>query len=213
MKDMFFIHIPRTGGGTFTGKIISLIGKQIPGWTQLKQHNRNLEYKLSIGDSDAYYPMSTGHHNCVHGHFTYHESYKQGFLCTMVRDPVDRILSKYTWHRTYVKDNSITYMKFITDTSWDFHNMQTKFFNGATVDDFDFIGIMERYEESVDLFFRKLGLKNIMEKEWYRPRGHYTNQSFFKYTPTDEEIEIVKERNQQDIDLYNKTLEKFEREI
>jgi len=223
MKDIIFMHIPRAGGGTFAGRIISLIGKQVPGWTKYKYHTRNAEHKLFIGDTSVYVPVSTGHFNCVHGHFPYHESYKKSFLCTMVRDPVKRRLSKYTYHMTYSKNKDITYMDSITGNlpnipGIDWNNMQTLFFNGATVDDFDFIGIMERYEESVELFFRKLGLKNTMKKEWYKSRNKegeewYTNQSKFIYTPTDEETEIVRERNSKDIDLYNKALEKFEREL
>ena len=206
------MHIPRTGGGTFWQMVLSLI----PDIKIQRGTIDDIDYRLIINDKTAYVPIPfNNNNNCMYGHFPYHKSFKKHFLYTFVRNPIKMSLSRYTYHmgerNPQGRDLDLTYMEWITGqmpSSIVWSNMQTRYFGDATVDDFNFIGITERYDESVELFFKKLGIEC---PSWDKQKRK--NKSKYTYTPTEEETEIVTKLNQKDIELYNKALEKFEKEI
>ena len=122
---------------------------------------------------------------------------------TFFRDPVDRLISHYYWARDRFGAENIgislrefaerypNYMSYIID-----HDLNK----------IAFVGITERYEESVKKFSRWSGSKPPKNV----PRVHPG-----KYKPEDvseEDREFIAEINGEDYDLYHNALERFEKQ-
>ena len=74
------------------------------------------------------------------------------FLCTFLRNPVEQVISRWAYH----KSNAINYKGSVVDfAKWGFVNMQSKYLKGSTLDDFDFVGITERFPDSMKIFKSK----------------------------------------------------------
>ena len=212
MRNIVFVHIPRTGGGTFKNILISWY---LP---------RNC-YRVTCDHEAILAGIRKGslapfvqHNRVLHGHFVYHASYKKHFLCTFLRNPVDWVVSRWAYHKIHKRP---LYTGSVIDfMDWGFVNMQSKFLKGSTLDDFDFVGITDRYVDSMKMF-KKLAPPSKVEKwininnweeemTWQKKvfGGNFKNASNRQaYTATDEEKQIIQDRNQADFKLYNRALD------
>lgn len=101
------------------------------------------------------------------GHFSYHQyaSLLAPFStrwCVFLRDPVQRILSEHA-HRQRHQGMQMSVEDFVSDQRY--ANMQSRLVRGLDLDDFAFVGISERYAESLRLFEQQfgVGVENIEE--------------------------------------------------
>ena len=214
MKNtLVFIHIPRAGGGTFQNLLTSWY---LPENCQ-KEVRLPTERQLAGIQEGNPYNIVAQHKRVLHGHFTYHPSYKDRFLCTFIRNPVDWTISRWAYHKTHAPQ----YGSVIDFMDWGFVNMQSKFLKGSTLDDFDFIGITDRYPESMKIFKAKappskvekwLNITDWDEEMLWQKKvygGNYKNASK-GFPVTDEEKSEILKRNQEDSDLYRRAVERFE---
>jgi hypothetical protein len=165
------------------------------------------------------------------GHFEYGE--ENQFLkpeiprtyITMLREPVDRVVSTFYYVRRVKKMrlhkefNKITFLDFLQNDE-DFHhyfrhtNMMTRLLSGGDPDDlnsalknleeFDYVGLVEEFNKSLEMFSKALG--------WKVPE--YKNKNVTKNRPTvedltDKELKIINEKNRNDRVLYLKAKELF----
>lgn len=78
--------------------------------------------------------------------------------------------------------------------------------------EFSFVGIVEKFDESVVLLKKVLGWKNAYYLKRNTSSQHHTYQSnHFKFT--DELVEKLQEKNQLDLELYQFAKERFERYV
>lgn len=215
VKKIISVHIPRTAGGTFGRGVLSQIHFQVPGWYTELVKSKKTENELI----DGIVPTAEFNINApaTHGHFPYKPEYKKHFLVTIVRDPVNHVISRWRYHRSNTPDQcSLIDFTVKGVKNRLFTNVQTKFFNEGTVNDFNMVGITEQFDRSVDLFFKKIGLENRIDPVTYKTQssspGLFRNASTFIYEPLDEEIEIIREHSKLDMDLYEKALYKFEKD-
>lgn len=221
VKKIVSIHIPRTAGGTFGRGVLSQIHFQVPGWHTELHNIRNCERGLIDGNPEPFASIPLGSAPAIHGHFPFKPEYKNYFVGTFVREPSAHILSRWRYHRSNTTD-TISLIDFVVKGVKNrlFTNVQSKFLAGASIDDFNFIGITDFFDRSVDLFFKKIGLENRIPPGHYKtsaisglPKdGKFRNQSTFVYEPSEEEIKIIKEHSKLDIELYRKALQKFEKD-
>ncbi|MCL5029602.1 MAG: sulfotransferase family 2 domain-containing protein [Bacteroidetes bacterium] len=222
-KKIIFINLPRTGGVTLE--------------PVLKKQYKDKVYfidstKGPITDISQIHPDKIPTLLCISGHFPF------GFhkyltdetrYITMLRDPVDRIISHYysvigrPWHYLHDKvvKNNLSIADYVTSgITIETSNSQTQLLSGCerplplNIDDpiakeaietakrnlsnyFEVVGIFEKYEESVILFKRKLGWKNVF---YYKQ--NVSQNSLVKDKISDETINIIKKYNLLDIELY-----------
>lgn len=151
------IHIPRTGGGTFNNILEGIYGERYLHDTMDIPHMGKEEYPE---DYDAY--------NVIHGH-SFITKYKHKCLPYIVwfRNPVDRVISHHYWLKKRNKKKGrdeltakvvsggigvVKFAKLIPD-------MMSSFLCDRPLNRFVFIGITERYQESLELFEATFNVK------------------------------------------------------
>lgn len=156
---------------------------------------------------------------CIHGHFLpykYRHFYgKEGSLfVTWLRDPAERLGSHYHyWQRAYDPDTSQPLHKKVVEEGWslekfclseEIRNIYKLYLWQFSLQDFDFVGILEHYEEDLTCFARKYLDKNISEVPEFnvnknRNRSYFSDDSF---------VDEIKEFHSQDYHIYRRALER-----
>src|SRR5690606_16237419 len=109
---------------------------------------------------------------CIHGHFLIRKYSKfrsndNVTFITWVREPLERMQSHYDyWFRTYNPKSTKAFLhKKVVEENWSFEdfcfskemqNIYSKFFHDFSLDDFEFIGITEFFNEDAIYFMNKL---------------------------------------------------------
>jgi hypothetical protein len=193
---VIFLHIPKTGGGTLSQII-----------------NRQNQKKIKL----VGHRFFGVHKNCPQINFTY---------ITLLRNPVERLISLFYFCCNAIRTNEIrdwfrntTLADYVTNEECDFckslpwgystANLQTRMISGKVVEAdlemaknnlknyFSVVGITERFDESLKVFQKKLGWKiNGYSKENVTP-----NKPALAEIPA-EIIEIIKSKNEKDLELY-----------
>ena len=169
---LFFVHIPKTAGTSFRFAAEAAFGAE-----QVIYDYGPSSHKTHAGiQQHLYEPQSLGQWGCNHplvlqadftrvnawiaaqdmrvfgGHCVAHKYqhlFKPEKMVTFMRDPVDRVVSFYHHHvRQLGYEGSLR--EFAAERR--FSNVQSFYTRSTPVADFGFVGITERYQESVQLF-------------------------------------------------------------
>src|SRR5690625_603167 len=153
------MHIPKTGGTTLSSIIQN-------------QYNKNIVLTEHIDMNVKDIEMS----NSLMGHFYFgiHDNFsKPCIYITMMRDPIERIISSYYYiketelHPDHTKVNKMSFNEFINSKKYDFNNLQTRYFcEGQTPNldqaketlntHFSVVGIAEMFNDSLSLMKHRL---------------------------------------------------------
>jgi hypothetical protein len=152
------VHIPKCGGTSFRAVLAGIFGQGL--WLNYGNMFCQPEVRPDRIPRDT---------RCVHGHFladTFDELVPRPRLVTWLRHPVERVVSNY-YHflRTpdprdaccrdlYEKNLSL---EAFAELDW-MRNEATRYMAGKAVDEFAFVGIVERFAESLELFGATFGL-------------------------------------------------------
>jgi len=213
MKNVVFIHIPRTGGGTFKDILEAWFGQE----NFYSERSGATERQVAgIQPGNPYVPVAQ-HKKVIHGHFAFHPSYKDRLLCTFIRNPVDWTISRWAYHMKF----SNKPMSVIDLMNMGFVNIQSKYLKGSTLDDFKFIGITDRYIESMKVWekiapespftrWRNVDWDKVMAHQKDTHEGNFKNASNRAvYTVTDEIKTMIRERNKEDMILYENAVKRL----
>lgn len=211
-KVSIFQHIPKTAGSTLR----SILKKHYNS-DEICIANRDEMIKklndLSENELDKI--------KCLNGHVLFgiheHLSNRPYEYYTMLRDPVEHVLSEYYFilrKPNNLSHNIVTNMsfeEFITSEQFKGRtsNRQTLFVSGGVQDDiklakenlenyYAVVGITEMFEESLFLIAQELGWKNYR----YRKKN-VTKERPLREDFPEEVIEIIMKNNEFDIELYN----------
>jgi hypothetical protein len=164
------IHIPKTGGTTFVDVLRKYVqevlyldyGTEGPGPTALFRRGKRLTapFESIIEDLELLPERSV-----IHGHSQakkYIDRFPNAIYATWLRDPVERVISNYLyWQRSHIPGDErweqITAQNMSLEqfAQLDFvRDLQQAFLSPLTVEEFDFIGITEEYDRSLELFRR-----------------------------------------------------------
>lgn len=216
-----FVHIPKTAGSTLR----SILRKQYSVDEICFGNNEEMIEKLTSLKEEEIARIK-----CLHGHFHYgiHQyiQKKQPLYYTMLRDPVEHVISEYYFilrkpnNMSHEKVKDMSFEEFVTSEEFmdRTSNRQTFFISGGQKDNlekakeniknFSVVGITEMFEESIFLISQELGWDDIS----YRPKN------VTKYRPTRKDfpsqiIESIKNNNQLDYELYNHAKDNIQERI
>jgi hypothetical protein len=207
--QIFFLHIPKTGGTTF----MNILEKQVG------------SYRYLSADQSAMTALNSHYLNefkIVRGHFSYsvykHFTRRPVFL-TILRDPIDRFISNY---RHLVRKLKISETISLEDYTVDdklnrgSHNKQVARICGGSsqrlglelpvmleiaklrLNEFAFVGVLDRFDEGIQLLTYTLGWDPIAEYETLNQAPRNTK----KPDIDGELLALLRERNKYDIALF-----------
>ena len=160
------VHIPKTGGATFRRSILEpAFGSRL-----LVDHDdaplsHNTVNRIARAQSFELSPELPERYDCVHGHFLPIKYMSERIACEFAiwfRDPVQRIVSRFL-HGKRMEGGIVTPEM----TIWEFceikrfQNTYAKYLWGFDFERFDFVGITENYENSVEVFWRRFGVSRV----------------------------------------------------
>lgn len=212
-----FIHVPKTGGSTF----LSVLRRNFPTSDVLlpdAQKGKNLaEIDSALG--------RLGHARSIHGHVPL--SYRDRLpanarYIALLRDPVRRQYSHYQWlfGRKLAAGKNWPVARALAEGRL-LDNLQTRMLSGledpftrpaddellgaalAELDGLAFVGLVERFPESMLLAQERLGLRHI---SYFRRNVRGTSHQ-------PEEVEALRAHNQLDVQLYAHAVAMLEPEL
>ncbi|MFC3886617.1 sulfotransferase family 2 domain-containing protein [Bacillus songklensis] len=216
-KTLIYLHIPKTGGQTLK----AIIKKQYPN-DKVWRFHKDGKTKQLVRDPDQYLCL-IGHRNFgIHRHLN-----KPSTYITMLRDPIERVISIYYYllrspgHNLYNKVKDISFGDFVFDKRFQrqTENLQTLFISGTSSNDlstaknnlreyFSVVGIMERFDESLFLMSQEFGWENIEYEKKNVTQNRPSREQFPK-----EVIDTLKKKNELDFELYEYGKELFEEKL
>jgi hypothetical protein len=199
-----FVHIPKTAGTSFRKAAEEAFGAKNTvldyGLKSNETHPLVQNYEYQKHDRfELYKKLQEKPNTILAGHFhlqKYFPIFDIQNIISFIRKPEEQIRSHYEHfkrHHSYKK----TFLEFIQDRR--FCNLQSKMLSGSPIGAIGFIGLTERYEESIKLLNRQYGL-NIKaistNKNQNKPKEGY------KFTK--EELTLIHELNQKDYQIYDR---------
>jgi hypothetical protein len=189
-----FVHVPKTAGTTF----IKLLDRIYVGRTAR-------DYKSKSGNKDNYIDEKPWKDcDIIYGHFS-SDKYKhlERPQISIVRDPVERIISEY-----FYKPNKARDIKEYLDNKTKFAVDEVKNLNVIydyiiDVNRFAFIGLTERFDESMDKFEEWSGVK--VPKKFVSSKVN----TKVKTPISAEDRDYISKVCKKDYEIYNKILNQW----
>ena|SRR5690554_1252985 len=218
------LHMPKTAGSSFRFFLRDHFQDAVyfdyngsPDQLSKEELEEKLEYyKASYYRFKKYYFLINKKH-CIHGHFLaakygFYKNDKNIFI-TWLRDPLERLGSHYYyWQRSYDALRSKPLHKRIIEEKWSFekfcfseemHNLYSRYITDFPMENFDFIGIVEHFDDDFRYFVNKyLGMGTVQVE--VRNTNPNAQESYFKNMSFYGEL---KEYHQNDYEFYNYALE------
>lgn len=202
-----FMHIPKTGGNTFA----SVLYNQYKYKTEVYSH-----YLKKSPPKDIDFTRI----KLIVGHFQFGIHRYIAQTCryvTMIREPIDRTISDYYFNLKFkhLTPEDSPFETFVKREA----NRQTRWIAGDDKVDLELakqhitqhfvcVGITEMFNESLYLMKQKLGWQNITYKQYnVNPKRPSMR------TITKGQIELIKDYNQSDIQLYHWVKKNLQNEI
>lgn len=146
------VHIPKCAGTSFRHVLEQLYGARL--W---------MNYGVAFSRQQANFQVIPAGTNCIHGHFladTFDDVLPNRRYITWVRHPVERVVSNY-YHFLRGPDmrddccrelfeKNLNLLQF-AELPW-MRNETTRYLSGKRVEEFEFIGVVERFEQSMEVF-------------------------------------------------------------
>lgn len=207
-----FIHIPKTAGTSFRKGLEQSVGREAIfydyGVEAVAKNKLLISYLYDRSPPDFFgfrAELDNYHNSIVCGHYQakkYFPYFTFGQLGTFFRDPVNRTISEYL-HFRRVNGYKGSIEEFCENPI--FQNRQSYFMQGVSLDSLGFIGITERYNDSIRLFADHTGI--------VVPPLELNAASTYPDEITSDVYEYVKQFNHADSVLYAEALSIFEERL
>jgi hypothetical protein len=192
------VHIPKTAGTSFAKVLETLYGKRLQ--------------KLYEPSFD---PI-TNRVLCVHGHFLpahFFHRYQKARAITWLRNPTDRVISHYRFYKRQpqpddpvwqqIHEQGLSLLEFARLPLMT--NRQSFFLEDLAFDDYDFIGITEQFDRSVQLFAKIFRLS-------IRSKPIHLNTAPESCAVASSVRTEIARLNEADWELYRRALGRFEQQ-
>ena len=220
-RGLIFLHVPKTAGSTLRPIIDRHYAAGVI--CKLDVLPRDLEIFLNLPEqAKSKIRVLEGHLQFgLHEHLSVPVDY-----VTMLRDPVDRIISMYYWilgNQTHVLNKLVKSMSLADFARSEFEittNHQTKLISGLTenfsadalsvaknnlTSHITAFGLNEKFDESLILFKSLLGWKRV-----FYVRRNVTKNRPHRGEPPDSTIQVIKKHNALDMELYEFARNRFD---
>jgi hypothetical protein len=235
-KTLIFVHIPKTGGTTLK----DILRRQFPPDTILdfigKSPQEVQEYAGSLASLSEKDRLKIRY--ISQPLFFEFDNYlpEPPIYFTLLRDPVERVISEYYFmirQPSTVVPKNISFEDYVRSGTWQAWNAQLSFLRGRpeglryaggtaqmSGEDLEvakenirkkfILGLTERFDESLILLKRALGWK-LMDILYIKQRIGVSRPP--RREISDRAVELIKERNKLDIELYQFAMQVFEERI
>lgn len=216
--------MPKCGGSSFK----ELLKRRFPGKVLTDNDNpihqsiddrkKKVKRKRKWSEFSQKYLNRYSLTKCIHGHFLPHKydflyDKDETLFVTWLRDPVERLGSHYYfWQRTFKPWKSKPLHQKVIREDWslekfvfseELRNLYSQFLWNFPIEKFDFIGIMEHYDEDLDYFG-----KNILSlNDFSVPQKNVNPNSSNKYFQDEKLIKDIKSFHFRDYEIYNYALQ------
>ncbi|HEY4989548.1 MAG TPA: hypothetical protein VII09_07065 [Opitutaceae bacterium] len=201
------VHVPKCAGTSFRHAVDAIFGARA--W-----YNYGSIFSREQASRELVPPGTT----FIHGHFladAFDDIVPERRLVTWVRNPVERVASNYHHFLRspdmrddccrILHERNLTLREF-ADLEW-MQNMSTRYQANKSVDDFEFIGIAERFQESMDLFCWMYGFRDPRPL----PRANINpDRKADQYDLPPEVAAHIRDRNLSDLGWYQRAVERLD---
>lgn len=207
------LHIPKTAGTSFRSILKQVYGTKAVVRFDIINGEAYIEQKLFKGDK------LPSHIKVIHGHFCYADLIQKVQLpaavkkITWLRHPVKRTVSNYFYlcsmlkHYLQEEKNKIDILSKMQRTILEYagdnynKNRISFFLRGSSFEDYDFVGLVEHFDEDLKLMSAKLGWPDNLKVI------HHNETDKAAYSVEKEVEDKIEEWNKADMELYNLALD------
>jgi hypothetical protein len=209
------VHVPKTGGASFNAILKSHYGKDL----LLDYNDKPMCYgnfsRNLIALSNYVNPRASyNKYKCIHGHFLpiKYRHLRNKRFAIWFRCPLERIISRYYHFKRNSNSNDLQFRKYIknSDISLEefvqiehYQNLYSKYLFGMKLEDFDFVGITEKYSYSLDIF-RAVFQVDIDYNSTHKNAN--PNKDGEKYIVDDGIKNLILQCNHKDYKIYQRAL-------
>lgn len=210
--ELISLHIPKTAGTSFRNILKEVYGEK--GVVRFDINNKRV-VRLN---QEVYTNKNLPAAKVIHGHFAY-KDIKSLFdiptdiqKITWLRNPVERVISNYFYLESRLKtllneeQNNLNILSKMQRSLLEYasddinRNRQSGFLSGISLEEFDFVGIQEDFENDLVEISKVLNWEKL-------PNVLHQNKTPLKKNTVDFETKKEIERlNQDDMELYKKAL-------
>lgn len=200
------VHVPKSAGTSFKRVLQEVCGARI--W-----YNYGTIFSREQARIELVPPGTT----FIHGHFladAFDDLFPDRRLVTWVRHPVERLVSNYHHFLRSpdmrddccraLHERKLSLRQF-ADLEW-MRNETSRYLADKPVEDFDFVGITERFGASIEHFCQVFGFRNVLKLPH---ENQNPGRGSERYELSREDYAYILERNAADLAWYDRASERL----
>ncbi|HTV73666.1 MAG TPA: hypothetical protein VME66_08195 [Candidatus Acidoferrales bacterium] len=217
------IHVPKTAGNSFREALLRTFGARVftdyGDWAGFNLPEVNARRQARETAMRTRRDELLASYDVIHGHFIadkYLGLFPEAEFIAFFRDPYQQAIAHYHFVKRnpqrphpearIVQERQMSLTEYL---EWDaFHNHQSQFLGSLSIEDLAFVGLSERYEQSLDLFAHTFG-HNLGEPFFENVNEGRMTQG---YGVGPDERRVIERTRAADIELYRRARERFARQ-